>query len=561
VSGYFIKPMSIKKLIHALKQEGLMDKHMAKRFRSFEKAKQGNVLDFYMQQEDVEHSTLLKRLRDEYHIPVVSLQDTAIAPNLTARLPREIAETLCALPFYEDDNEMYVAFAKPETTDLAKHLSAQVGKSIIPFLAAEQDILDAVKRVYGQSHTDHAERIDAISAQNIDTAQNPESSASMEVMHHLIHLALERKASDVHVEPMEESVVVRFRIDGVLYEQYHLPKELHASLLARLKVLANLRLDEHQQPQDGRVTFHDDGVRASIRVSIVPTLHGEKAALRFLDTAPQQLSLEALGIDDAQRQQIKKLLTSSSGLVLVTGPTGSGKTTTLYAMLNELDRSHLNISTIEDPIEYHLDGVNQIQANSRAGLTFARGLRAILRQDPDIILVGEIRDRETAEIAINAALTGHLVLASLHTRNAAGAVPRLIDMGIEPYLITAALRAVVSQRLVRTLCARCKKTYTMTNLPEPLRAAQTPEEQRQPLVVAEATGCSECLDTGFIGRSGIFETMVIDESFHGLIIDRAPVMRLRERATQLGMRFLHHNALEKVRTHQTTPKEIARVIR
>src|SRR5512134_2339330 len=372
----------------------------------------------------------------------------------------------------------------------------------------------------------------------------------------LLTQALRERASDLHIEAFEGRSLVRFRIDGTLRDVLEPPRALHAALVSRVKVMASLDIAEKRLPQDGRITLRIAGRPVDVRVSTLPTGHGERVVLRLLDKEQGRLDLGALGMSDAIRDRVGELIRQAHGIVLVTGPTGSGKTTTLYAALSRLDAGKLNIMTVEDPIEYDLDGVGQTQVNPQIDMTFARALRAILRQDPDVVMIGEIRDLETARIAVQASLTGHLVLATLHTNDSAGAVTRLIDMGVEPFLLASTLLGVLAQRLVRRLCPDCRKPGTLTAN----ERDQLPPALRERPVYA-AVGCPKCKWTGYLGRTGIYELLLVDEEMRRLVHDGAAESALREHALARGMTMLREDGLRWVAQGDTTVEEVLRVTR
>ncbi len=372
----------------------------------------------------------------------------------------------------------------------------------------------------------------------------------------LLTQALRERASDLHIEAFEGRSLVRFRIDGTLRDVLEPPRALHAALVSRVKVMASLDIAEKRLPQDGRITLRIAGRAVDVRVSTLPTGHGERVVLRLLDKQQGRLELGALGMNDPTREQIDTLIRQAHGIVLVTGPTGSGKTTTLYAALSRLEAGKLNIMTVEDPIEYDLDGIGQTQVNPAIEMTFARALRAILRQDPDVVMIGEIRDLETARIAVQASLTGHLVLATLHTNDAAGAVTRLIDMGVEPFLLASTLLGVLAQRLVRTICLDCRKPGVLL----PAEVAVMPAHMRDRPVYT-AVGCPQCKFNGYRGRTGIYELLLVDEEMRHLIHDGAAEAAIREHALKRGMTMLRDDGLRWVGSGQTTVEEVLRVTR
>ncbi|MBC7527012.1 MAG: Flp pilus assembly complex ATPase component TadA, partial [Chthonomonadaceae bacterium] len=374
----------------------------------------------------------------------------------------------------------------------------------------------------------------------------------------IINQAIQDRASDIHIEPFEKEMRVRYRVDGVLHEVNNPPKRFHAAIVSRIKILSDLNIAERRLPQDGRMKIRSAGRQIDLRVSSIPTVYGESIVMRILDKSTAMLGLPELGMDSEVFVRFKRLISEPLGIILVTGPTGSGKTTTLYAALNEIYSAEKKIITVEDPVEYQLNGVNQIQANAQIGLNFASALRSIVRQDPDIIMVGEIRDHETVEISIHAALTGHLVFSTLHTNDAAGAVSRLLDMGAEPYLVASSLIGTVAQRLVRNNCRRCREPYE--EKPEVLReVGLTPDDvKRSPLM--RGKGCPECRGTGFKGRGGIYEFLTVDESVRRMIIDRSPSSHIKQHAVKnQGMMTMLLDGRQRILAGETTIEEVLRV--
>ncbi len=543
--------MVAKNVIEILQKEGVLSKRVLPKLRDFERASGGNVLDFISNEHLASSGTVIPMLRNTYKIPVVDLTVEDIDLNTARLLPRDMCFEHVVVPFLANEREVAVAMDNPENSELIAFASQQLHRRVVPFLAQKSSIMQVLAAAFDQSAEDSRGQVQELIARVESFTGNPEAMAMempvVKLLNHLIAFALRSSASDLHIEPGDEYVTLRFRVDGLLHEMFRLPHSLLAPVIARIKILSHLRIDENLRPQDGRFTFSENGENVAIRVSIIPTLYGPKAALRFLDTNAASLSLDTVGLSIEDLATLRKAIGNTHGLVLVTGPTGSGKTTTLYALLNELQKKHMNLSTIEDPIEYHVSGVNQIQVNPQVGLTFSEGLRSILRQDPDIIMVGEIRDRETAQIAVNAALTGHLVLSSLHTNSASAAIARLIDMGIEPYLVASTLRAVVGQRLVRKLCASCT---TITDVPVAFRDSVTS--------LAIGAGCERCLNTGHSGRTGIYETIVVDTRFHDAIMSRANAHDIETIAKKHGMKTIREHGLGKVSAHETSLEEVIR---
>jgi general secretion pathway protein E len=437
-----------------------------------------------------------------------------------------------------------------------------------PVLARPSTVLHAINRSYDLiSETTekmvedlHEEELDLLATdleEPKDLLDASDEAPIIRLVNSILYNSVKQRASDIHIEPFEKELVVRFRIDGVLYDMVRPPKRFQSSVASRIKIMAGLNIAEKRLPQDGRIRIKIGGKDVDIRVSVIPTAHGERIVMRLLDRTQVLLRLEEIGLAGRKLQQIRKLIRMSYGILLETGPTGSGKTTTLYAALSEINTPDKNIITVEDPIEYQLKGVGQIQVNPKIDLTFARGLRAILRQDPDVIMVGEIRDLETAEIAIQASLTGHLVLSTLHTNDAPTAVTRLVDMGIEPFLVSSSLTGVVAQRLVRVLCPRCKEPYVPTD--EELEGLQVSRYQIPNGHFYRRKGCQKCSDTGYLGRTGIYELLIVDDEIQNLILKGADANSIRKAAIAKGMTTLRQDGAEKVLAGMTTVQEVARV--
>ena len=399
--------------------------------------------------------------------------------------------------------------------------------------------------------------VEAAIEETRDLLESPDEGPVIKFVHSLIFRAIRERSSDIHIEPFEKELLIRNRIDGVLYPMVTAPRKWHAPVVSRIKVMAGLDIAERRLPQDGRIRIRVGGNEIDIRVSVVPTAYGERAVLRILDRSSLLLGLEDIGLDPADLAVVLRLLARSNGILLVTGPTGSGKTTTLYGALRRLDSGTKNIITIEDPIEYQIRGIGQIQVNPKIQLTFASGLRSILRQDPDIIMVGEIRDPETAEIAIQASLTGHLVLSTLHTNDSSSAVTRLVDMGIEPFLVASSLTAVIAQRLVRRLCSDCRTPYSPTE--EQWREIGLPGTPSGTFY--RSAGCPACMGTGYRGRAGIFEILVVDDRLRTLILTRADSEGIKEQARARGMRTILASGAAKIREGVTSVEEVLRVTR
>lgn len=475
----------------------------------------------------------------------------------------------------EPDGALDVAMDDP--TDLAtiQFLESRLRAKIKPFLATAED-LNRGFALYGRRS---AEEFKKIIEENIQASLRAEVYGKAEkeaaseipvvaIVDNLISYAIASRASDIHIEILEDAVLVRYRIDGVLHEVTKIPKEVHPSVVSRIKLLAALRLDEHSKPQDGRFRFRSGGELVDIRVSVIPTFYGEKVEMRLLSSTARPLSFEELGMLEDTVKTVKENIAKTYGIVLITGPTGSGKSTTLYSMLAVLNKPEVNISTIEDPIEYDMKYINQMQVNPAAGITFANGLRALLRQDPNIIMVGEIRDGETAEISVQAALTGHLVLSTLHTNDAPSSVPRLFDMKVEPFLTAAVLNAVLAQRLVRKICTDCIESYKATPeligiIKNQLKALGLEvSSYTPPKTLFRGKGCPSCNHIGYKGRLAIFEAFEVDEEIRNVIVDRNFTLDLlRKTLRKKGFMTMFEDGLRKAERGLTTVEEVLRVIR
>ncbi len=544
------------KVTSALQKDGLLTRQQVQQLQQFSG---GNVIDFFRTEKIPLEQSIDQYLRERHSLPVVCLDQVVLDPDVVKKLPQALCLEHLVVPFHSEGQTLYVAMAEPENTDIKHFIQTYTGMTIVPYLSDVQGIRQVIRTTFDTTADDDRRQIDELVTRATSLGTDPEAMAKeapiIQLLDHFLAHAMRLGASDLHLEPTDATAMIRLRIDGLLHDTFTLPLSLHAPLVARIKILASMRIDEHLRPQDARFVFTHTDRSIAVRVSIVPALHGQKVVLRFLSTDIENFSVERLGMASAAQNAVKKMITAPHGLLLVTGPTGSGKTTTLYSMMNELRQRKVNISTIEDPIEYKIPGVTQVQVNPQVGLTFATGLRSLLRQDPDIILVGEIRDRETAEIAIHAALTGHLVLSSLHTNSAAAAVTRLLDIGIEPYLIASTVCGVIGQRLVREICPKCKQVIPTTAWPEQLQSAEP-----APTTHAVGQGCTTCLQTGYRGRAGLFEVMPMTEQIQQLVMQRATATAIENAAVVNGMRTLRDDARLKVQQGLTTPQEVIRVL-
>jgi general secretion pathway protein E len=489
------------------------------------------------------------------------LHDADIDATWLSRLPLTFAKTNLLLPLREEDGCLLVAMGNPVNLLALDELQGMATMPVTGVAVPPEEVLAAINRLYARHSGSAQEVVAELEAEELSTVASQfnrpqdlldltDEAPVIRLLNSILFQAVKERSSDIHIEPFERELDVRFRIDGILYKMLSPPKIVQEALTSRVKIMAGLNIAEKRLPQDGRFRVIVAGRDVDIRVSIIPTFFGERTVLRILDKQRGVLSLTDIGLGSRENSVMERLLTRTSGIILVTGPTGSGKTTTLYSALTRINSPDKNIITIEDPIEYQLPGVGQIQVNPKIDLTFANGLRSILRQDPDIIMVGEIRDAETAEIAMQASLTGHLVLSTLHTNDAATAITRLIDMGIEPFMVASTLSAVLAQRLVRRICPHCREEYR----PDREYAGIT-----LPETLYRGRGCEKCFQLGTTGRTGIYELLPIDAELCSMIIRRTSTQEIKEYAIARGMRTLRDDGLEKAFAGVTTLEEVLRV--
>jgi general secretion pathway protein E len=528
--------------------------------------KLGQIL---VQQKKITERELLEALSLQLDLEVVeSIDDKELRFDLVEKLPIQYLKKHLIFPFQTEEGTLRMAVNDPLDLEVLDDLRILYGADEIkPVLVPAREIVSAINRTYGQAN-DTAEQI----IQDMDQGEEShhlfteleeggdlldETSEApiIKLVNHVFGQAVKSQASDIHIEPYQQHLQVRFRLDGVLHNVLSPPRRLHAAIVSRIKVMARLDIAEKRLPQDGRMEVKIGERLVDVRVSCLPTAFGERVVLRLLEKSGKLLSLDEIGMTPVALVEMKRLLQLSHGIVLVTGPTGSGKTTTLYAALSHINSPDKNILTIEDPIEYQLDGIGQMQVSPKINLTFASGLRSMVRQDPDVILVGEIRDRETADIAIHAALTGHLVFSTLHTNDAASAVTRLIDMEIEPFLVSSAVQAIIAQRLVRLLCPHCKEPYE----PEEAQWHELGLTKDVAGPIFRAKGCEKCLETGYRGRSGIYEFLRMTESIKGLVLQTSDANQISKAARAEGMVSHREDGIQKVIEGKTTISEVLRV--
>ena len=530
-----------KKLGDLLKESGLVTEVQIQDVLAQKKRDQ-KLGDALVEQGFITEKQLLDVLEIQLKLDSVSLYQYPIDISLTNLIQKDFARSKLLLPIKKEDSRLIVAMNDPLDFYAIEELEFSTGYVVIPVIATRDDLLQTINRLYDSEE---------ISVEYIEGEDAP----AVKVFNQLLETGVSLKASDIHLDQTEHHVLVRYRIDGVLRSERPLPKLLMNSLVARIKIMAGVNVTESRLPQDGRISTNILGKEVNLRVSTLPTVHGEKVVIRNLDRSNVFNKVSDIGLEDDTLEDYQALIKQPSGLILLTGPTGSGKTSTLYGSINELNTVDSNIITIEDPVEYQLEGINQVQVNSPIGLTFAAGLRSILRQDPNIIMVGEIRDRETAENSVRAALTGHLVFSTLHTNSAIEAVPRLLDMGVESYLIVSSLSGVMAQRLVKKVCKDCATTRPATLVEKDIfaRRHQTIEH------ITYGKGCDACRQTGYRGRMAIHELIVMNEELKQLMMNKATIQELKAHIRQKGTRFLIDDGLIKVKAGKTTLEEVLRV--
>ncbi|MBI4085997.1 MAG: type II/IV secretion system protein [Candidatus Liptonbacteria bacterium] len=566
-------PIPLPLLKNKLIQENLISSERFDALVAEAERRDGNILDVLISERIVAEDYLNDFFASSLGVGLADLSSQKIDETAVRMLPEDIARQRLAVVFgQEPDGALDVAMANPSDLETIEFLTERLKKKIKPYLAKPED-LNRVFSLYGLEFTQNFKKVieENIQESLRSRTKTIEEAATQlpiaAIVDNILSYALSLRASDIHFEILQENMLVRYRIDGILSEILKIPKEVHPILVARIKILAGLKLDEHRKPQDGRFRHQIASQLVDIRVSSIPTFYGEKMEMRLLASAERPLSFEELGISGTNAKIVSENLKKAYGMILSCGPTGSGKTTTLYTMMNMLNKPTVNVVTVEDPIEYNIRYVNQTQINSEAGITFAAGLRSLLRQDPNIIMVGEIRDSETAGIAVEAALTGHLILSSLHTNDAPTAIPRLFDLGIPPFLAAATLNLILAQRLVRRICESCVYSYDITPAIKELIAKQLQEigvktEAEIPKVLFKGKGCGVCNETGYRGRLGIFEALEITDNIKKTIIEpRFSPETVRREARADGFKTMFEDGLDKIQLGQTTIEEVLRVIR
>jgi general secretion pathway protein E len=558
----------VRQLIGQILQQkySLSTEHLEEALR-IQKERGGRLGEILVRLRYIKQEDLLQALGIQLDLPYMAhLDKTQIDDSLVKLIPIGFAKRHEIIPLKSKTEKALVATSNPLNLSALDDLRVILGRDIEVTIAPPAEILNCIHQIYERPSDSAEQVIETLNVDNldelasglnepVDLLEAADEAPIIRLVNSLLFEAVKRKASDIHLEPFERELAVRYRIDGILYNILTTPKRLQPSITSRIKIMAGLNIDEKRLPQDGRIGIKIAGRDVDIRVSCIPTAFGERLVLRLLDKTHLLLSLEELGLDADKLRQLGQLIHMSHGIVLVTGPTGSGKTTTLYAALNAINSPDKNIITIEDPIEYQIKGIGQMQVNPKIDLTFANGLRSILRQDPDVIMVGEIRDVETAEIAIHASLTGHLVFSTLHTNDSAGAITRLLDMGIEAFLVSSSVVAIIAQRLVRVVCSDCRVSYP------------PPKEELEKLglkgvavkVFYRGKGCANCMNTGYRGRTGIYEILMLDDEARNLILSKTDANTIKNHAVEKGMTTLKQDGAAKVVKGMTTTEEVLRV--
>ncbi len=566
-------PLAPKVFLSLLVQSGVFDQQTAEKYE-VESLKQNIPIDEYLLNYTTGDKTIILKTKAAIlHVPFVDITTIPIDSEALSLIPESVARRYVILPYSYNSSEgtIYVATSDPLNPSLADFLWKKTGKKIVLSLASLSDISKAINLSYTQGLTPEVtaalkevapEKAKMVAKQaNTAVHEAPVSK----IVNTILEFAIKSRASDIHIEPQETKTRVRYRIDGLLQEKLSLPRGLQDSLVSRIKILCEMKIDEKRVPQDGRFAYKIGGEEVDLRVSSLPTVNGEKIVMRLLKKTGGLPTLMDLGLRGSQFRDLEEAITKPYGIILVTGPTGSGKTTTLYSILTKLNKPNVNIVTLEDPVEYQIQGINQVQINVQAGLTFATGLRSFLRQDPNIILVGEIRDAETTQLAIQAALTGHLVFSTLHTNDAATAIPRLIDLGAEPFLIASVVNASCAQRIVRKICEHCKEWYEPpAELIESIKAVLgdfLPKQYQEgnPIKLARGKGCNECGSTGYMGRIAIFEVIKITPTINKMILQENSAREIEEQAKKEGMIIMKQDGYLKALEGATSIQEVLRV--
>ncbi|HBU07353.1 MAG TPA: hypothetical protein DEB09_04700 [Candidatus Magasanikbacteria bacterium] len=526
------------------------------------------LAEYLVEGDFITKDILGQALAEYYDTVYVNLSREKIDQDLLQKVPELIARSKGVIAFLADDKGIKVAMLNPADLDTIHVLEKLLGNNIEPLFMTQQDFEEAMSN-YKLGLKDEFNKI-LVDLQKFGLNKEKSDDVVVSMVDTLLKYGHQNRASDIHIEPYNEKLMVRFRIDGIMHDVLEVPKEFSEVVLTRIKILSKMRTDEHRAAQDGKLRFKSESETVDVRVSVVPTTLGENVVMRILSARSRSFGLSDLGLANSEMKKVQKAIKHPHGMFLVTGPTGSGKTTTLYAILKLLNRRDVNIATIEDPVEYDMEGITQIQVNVKTNLTFANGLRSIVRQDPNVIMVGEIRDQETADIAVNSALTGHLVLSTLHTNDAATTLPRLLDMDIEPFLVASTVNVAIAQRLVRKICSRCRTSYEMSEIEKKsldsdshIKSIFTKKagKKLEKLRLYKGAGCDVCNHTGYKGRVGVFEILEMSEEIKNLVLQHASSQQIMETAKAQGMVTMLEDGIDKVLNGVTTLEEVLRVTR
>lgn len=570
MNGHGVEAMSMKQrksLGESLVEDGMITAEQLKQAQAEERRVGQHLRSVLVKMGLITEDDLVSFVSEKSGVPRIELINYLIDPKIVELVPEELARKYELIPVFKIGDRLTCAMVDPWNIFAIDEMRAKTNLVVEPAVATEKEIMRAINETYGAKGTMEEliksideEKLGIKGVKEIDVKKLQgivEEPVVIKLVNLIIMKAVKERASDIHIEPEEDLLQIRTRVDGMLHGLESPPRHLQSAIISRIKIMANLNIAERRVPQDGRFSIKMEGKDIDVRVSCVPTIYGETIVLRLLDKSSVLLGLEELGFSKDVLKAYAKLIVRPHGIILVTGPTGSGKTTTLYASLNKINTPEKNIITIENPVEYKLAGINQIQVEEKVGLNFASGLRSILRQDPNIIMVGEIRDFETAEIAIQAALTGHLVFSTLHTNDAPSAITRLIDMGVEPFLVSSSVIGILAQRLVRRICDNCKERYVPTK--EALKDIGMVREEKIDFYAGK--GCQKCMNTGYKGRVSVYELMMPDDKIRNAIISKAQAEEIRKLSISAGMVALMQDGLEKVRAGTTTLEEVLRVTR
>ncbi len=570
---FFSASPGTQSMLDMLLEQKLLTQEQADEVRVQSATQNKSIEDVLLEKNIVDSGKISESKARMLGVPYISLATASFSPEALSFIPRAVVERFNLIPFMYDDKTkiLSVAMANPVDLEAQQFIRQKTGLTIKTFAASPEEVKNAIDVQYRQElvgevgkavkETEELKQENKAKTINADQlGQIIKEAPIAKIVATILDYAVNSRASDVHIEPMEDRVRVRYRIDGILYDRLSLPKAVQDAVISRIKVLSEMKIDEHRTPQDGRFNFKAGANEVDLRISVLPTVDGEKIVMRLLKKSGGIPTLPELGLSGISLKALETAILRPHGIILVTGPTGSGKTTTLYAVLSKLNTTRVNIVSLEDPVEYQIGGVNQVQINPAVGLTFASGLRSFLRQDPNIILVGEIRDGETADLAIQAALTGHLVFSTLHTSNAAGALPRLLDLGAETFLLASTITAVMGQRIARKICEHCKTSYTPApQLIEEMKTNLGPLLPAGELKLYRGTGCNECGDSGYLGRVGIFEVLTITEKIAHLVLQRADAETIEKQARAENMITMKQDGYLKALSGVTTIEEVLRV--